>query len=223
MTGASRSSTRAAGAGTSPPRRLSGFQDPVGLDKKVWFIGDEVQKQRGRLNLAYPVSRGEITNWDHMEKVGSLRARRPADGAVRACGLVLWLQDTKAGPTDVMVPPPPRERLQTGTGLGTCGQWVGTLRGLTPPNPGLPVVSGGDRSRETRRPFPGGVLPARQAASTGGPPARGGLRSRPPSPCPPRSGTTPSTRCSAWPRSSTPCCSLTCPPTPRPTKRRWPR
>ncbi|XP_036272501.2 actin-like [Pipistrellus kuhlii] len=45
------------------------FQDPVGLDKKVWFIGDEVQKQRGRLNLAYPVSRGEVTNWEHMEKI----------------------------------------------------------------------------------------------------------------------------------------------------------
>ncbi|XP_054581309.1 actin [Eptesicus fuscus] len=43
--------------------------DLVGLDKKVWFIGDEVQKQREKLNLVYPMSRAEVTNWDHMEKI----------------------------------------------------------------------------------------------------------------------------------------------------------
>ncbi|XP_036151440.1 actin-1-like [Myotis myotis] len=41
----------------------------VGLDKKVWFIGDEVQEQRKKLNLVYPLSRATVTNWDHMEKI----------------------------------------------------------------------------------------------------------------------------------------------------------
>ncbi|XP_006753158.1 PREDICTED: actin [Myotis davidii] len=41
----------------------------VGLDRKVWFIGDEVQEQQEKLNLVYPLSRATVTNWDHMEKI----------------------------------------------------------------------------------------------------------------------------------------------------------
>lgn len=55
-----------------PPRLSPPSQDlMVGLDKKVWFIGDEVQEQREKLNLVYPLSRATVTNWDHMEKVGA--------------------------------------------------------------------------------------------------------------------------------------------------------
>lgn len=41
----------------------------VGTEEEDWFIGDEVQKNRGKLNLHYPIFRGAI-NWDHLEKVG---------------------------------------------------------------------------------------------------------------------------------------------------------
>lgn len=51
------------------------FQNPlVGMQEEDWFIGDEAQKKRGALNLQYPISRGTITNWDNMEKVGSASA-----------------------------------------------------------------------------------------------------------------------------------------------------
>uniref|UniRef100_A0A8C0XQ04 Uncharacterized protein n=1 Tax=Castor canadensis TaxID=51338 RepID=A0A8C0XQ04_CASCN len=40
----------------------------VGTEEEDWFIGDEVQKNRGKLNLHYPIFRGAI-NWDHLEKV----------------------------------------------------------------------------------------------------------------------------------------------------------
>ncbi|XP_076971516.1 actin, alpha skeletal muscle 2-like [Tamandua tetradactyla] len=41
----------------------------VGMEEKDWFIGAEVQKNREKLNLEYPISRANITNWDHMEKI----------------------------------------------------------------------------------------------------------------------------------------------------------
>ncbi|XP_064347883.1 uncharacterized protein LOC105104566 [Camelus dromedarius] len=41
----------------------------VGMEEEDWFIGDEVQKNRGKLNLQYPISRAAITNWDNMEKI----------------------------------------------------------------------------------------------------------------------------------------------------------
>ncbi|XP_065738554.1 uncharacterized protein [Phocoena phocoena] len=40
----------------------------VGMEEEDWFIGNEVQKNRGKLNLKYPISRAAITNWDNMEK-----------------------------------------------------------------------------------------------------------------------------------------------------------
>lgn len=43
----------------------------VGMEEEDWFIGNEVPKNQGKLNLLYPVSRAAITNWDDMEKVGS--------------------------------------------------------------------------------------------------------------------------------------------------------
>lgn len=42
----------------------------VGMQEEDWFIGNEVPKNRGKLNLLYPISRGAITNWDDIEKVG---------------------------------------------------------------------------------------------------------------------------------------------------------
>ena len=42
----------------------------VGMEEEDWFIGNEVPKNRGKLNLLYPISRAAITNWDDMEKVG---------------------------------------------------------------------------------------------------------------------------------------------------------
>ncbi|XP_036717280.1 actin-1-like [Balaenoptera musculus] len=41
----------------------------VGMEEEDWFIGNEVQKNRGKLNLKYPISRAAITNWDNMEKI----------------------------------------------------------------------------------------------------------------------------------------------------------
>ena len=40
------------------------------MEEKDWFIGDEVQKKWGQLNLQQPISRATITNWDNVEKVG---------------------------------------------------------------------------------------------------------------------------------------------------------
>ncbi|KAM9078720.1 uncharacterized protein AAG666_017913 [Megaptera novaeangliae] len=41
----------------------------VGMEEEDWFIGNEVQKNRGKLNLKYPISQAAITNWDNMEKI----------------------------------------------------------------------------------------------------------------------------------------------------------
>nr|XP_014336718.1 PREDICTED: actin-1-like [Bos mutus] len=41
----------------------------VGMEEEDWFIGNEVPKNQGKLNLLYPVSRAAITNWDDMEKI----------------------------------------------------------------------------------------------------------------------------------------------------------
>nr|XP_042093897.1 actin-1-like [Ovis aries] len=41
----------------------------VGMEEEDWFIGNEVPKNRGKLNLLYPISRAAITNWDDMEKI----------------------------------------------------------------------------------------------------------------------------------------------------------
>nr|XP_023510424.1 actin-like isoform X3 [Equus caballus] len=41
----------------------------VGMEEKDWFIGDEVQKKWGQLNLQQPISRATITNWDNVEKI----------------------------------------------------------------------------------------------------------------------------------------------------------
>ncbi|XP_020729778.2 actin, alpha skeletal muscle 2-like isoform X3 [Odocoileus virginianus] len=41
----------------------------VGMQEEDWFIGNEVPKNREKLNLLYPISRGAITNWDDIEKI----------------------------------------------------------------------------------------------------------------------------------------------------------
>nr|XP_055150461.1 actin isoform X6 [Symphalangus syndactylus] len=41
----------------------------VGMEEEDWFIGEEVQKKRGKLNVQYPISRATTTNWDNMEKI----------------------------------------------------------------------------------------------------------------------------------------------------------
>ncbi|XP_004450973.2 actin, gamma-enteric smooth muscle [Dasypus novemcinctus] len=41
----------------------------VGMEEKDWFIGAEVQSNREKLNLQYPISRSKITNWEDMEKI----------------------------------------------------------------------------------------------------------------------------------------------------------
>jgi actin-related protein len=43
----------------------------IGVETKAEYIGDEAQKMRGVLNLAYPIESGIVTNWDDMEKVWS--------------------------------------------------------------------------------------------------------------------------------------------------------
>lgn len=40
-----------------------------GLEEKDWFIGAEVQNNRPKLNIHYPIFRGAITNWDNVQKV----------------------------------------------------------------------------------------------------------------------------------------------------------
>ncbi len=41
----------------------------IGVESKSEYIGDEAQKMRGVLNLAYPIKSGIVTDWDNMEKV----------------------------------------------------------------------------------------------------------------------------------------------------------
>ncbi|XP_058295811.1 actin isoform X1 [Hylobates moloch] len=41
----------------------------VGMEEEDWFIGEEVQKRRGKLNVQYPISRATTTNWENMEKI----------------------------------------------------------------------------------------------------------------------------------------------------------
>jgi len=41
----------------------------IGVESKSEYIGDEAQKMRGVLNLAYPIESGIVTDWDNMEKV----------------------------------------------------------------------------------------------------------------------------------------------------------
>ncbi|XP_032747226.1 actin-like isoform X2 [Rattus rattus] len=40
-----------------------------GLEEEDWFIGAEVQNNRPKLNIHYPIFRGAITNWDNVQKV----------------------------------------------------------------------------------------------------------------------------------------------------------
>ncbi|XP_058295815.1 actin isoform X3 [Hylobates moloch] len=39
------------------------------MEEEDWFIGEEVQKRRGKLNVQYPISRATTTNWENMEKI----------------------------------------------------------------------------------------------------------------------------------------------------------
>eukprot|EP00073_Rattus_norvegicus_P034263 XP_008758407.1 PREDICTED: actin-like isoform X2 [Rattus norvegicus] len=39
------------------------------LEEEDWFIGAEVQNNRPKLNIHYPIFRGAITNWDNVQKV----------------------------------------------------------------------------------------------------------------------------------------------------------
>lgn len=41
----------------------------IGVDQKSEYIGDEAQKMRGVLKLAYPIESGIVTDWDNMNKV----------------------------------------------------------------------------------------------------------------------------------------------------------
>ncbi|EDM12226.1 rCG47946, isoform CRA_a [Rattus norvegicus] len=42
------------------------------LEEEDWFIGAEVQNNRPKLNIHYPIFRGAITNWDNVQKEGLL-------------------------------------------------------------------------------------------------------------------------------------------------------
>jgi len=41
----------------------------IGVEQKAEYIGDEAQKMRGVLKLAYPIESGIVTDWDNMNKV----------------------------------------------------------------------------------------------------------------------------------------------------------
>uniref|UniRef100_H0WBR6 Uncharacterized protein n=1 Tax=Cavia porcellus TaxID=10141 RepID=H0WBR6_CAVPO len=41
----------------------------VGMEEKDWFLGNDAQKKRERLILQYPISRGDVTSWDNLEKI----------------------------------------------------------------------------------------------------------------------------------------------------------
>jgi actin len=41
----------------------------IGVESKSEYIGDEAQKMRGVLNLAYPIKSGIVQDWENMEKV----------------------------------------------------------------------------------------------------------------------------------------------------------
>ena len=44
------------------------FQKHIGGEKD-YFFGAEAEEKRGMLDLNYPIDRGEIKNWDYMEKI----------------------------------------------------------------------------------------------------------------------------------------------------------
>ncbi|XP_013369337.1 PREDICTED: actin-85C-like isoform X1 [Chinchilla lanigera] len=41
----------------------------IGMEEEDWFIGDDTQKNREKLILQYPISRGAINSWDNLEKI----------------------------------------------------------------------------------------------------------------------------------------------------------
>ena len=41
----------------------------VGMEQKSVYIGDEVIRKRGVLNVDYPIEHGVVANWDDVEKV----------------------------------------------------------------------------------------------------------------------------------------------------------
>ena len=41
----------------------------VGMGEKDFYIGDEAQAKRGILNLRYPVERGEVKDWEDIDRV----------------------------------------------------------------------------------------------------------------------------------------------------------
>jgi actin len=41
----------------------------IGVESKEFYIGDEAQKMRGVLNIAYPIESGIVTEWEQMERV----------------------------------------------------------------------------------------------------------------------------------------------------------
>lgn len=196
------------------------FQNPlVGTEEEDWFIGDEAQSRREELHMQRPISRATVTSWDNMEKVAAAPVGEgPARGAPAA-----WRPGRgppAPGPSASPVPVDTAARTHPGRlaqrpGAESSPPLI-TFVTSDPEALQTPTLPSGAHGRQTARTEAPALVQSqgplwscrRQAARCAEEAALrwGQPRPRltvPPAPTP-RSGITPSTRCSASPRSSTP-------------------
>lgn len=61
--------TKAGIAGDQAPKVVFPTVVGTGDDPKDFYVGDKAQAKRDILNLNHPIERGDIKNWDDLEKV----------------------------------------------------------------------------------------------------------------------------------------------------------